>query len=212
VFAVALPVILVCRYVAFLALGLYQGIWRYAGSREAAAIVAGSASRRRSRSDRRDLDSARRASRRSIFVLDALLCMVVIGISRFGERALCPREGDDPARRPPHADRRRRPSGRSLLRELRETRASGWSVRGRRPAPDPPPPARHAGPRRTLDIERILAADARPTPCSSRSRRPRPTRSTPSSAPAQAAGIRLPFRARETDLDPVVVLGTVNHS
>ena len=66
VFAVALPVILVCRYVAFLALGLYQGIWRYAGSREAAAIVAGVAvSEAVAFGIVVALDSARRASRRA---------------------------------------------------------------------------------------------------------------------------------------------------
>src|SRR4029079_2843093 len=41
VFGVALPLILIARYLAFIVLGLYQGIWRYAGSREAASIVVG---------------------------------------------------------------------------------------------------------------------------------------------------------------------------
>ena len=98
----------------------------------------------------------------SVFVLDALLCMAVIGASRFGERALFRarstlRERD--ARRTLIVGAGR--SGRSLLRELRETpgervvgfvdddprlhrrRLLGVPVRGG-----------------TLDIERILDAAA----------------------------------------------------
>src|SRR4029077_15308107 len=38
VFTVALPAVLITRYIAFILLGLYQGICRFAGSREAALI------------------------------------------------------------------------------------------------------------------------------------------------------------------------------
>jgi UDP-GlcNAc:undecaprenyl-phosphate GlcNAc-1-phosphate transferase len=212
VFAVALPVILVCRYVAFLALGLYQGIWRYAGSREAAAIVAGVGVSEAVAFGIVVLTTPLGGFPASIFVLDALLCMVVIGISRFGERALFR------AKAMTQRDGRRTlivgagRSGRSLLRELRETpgervvgfvdddprlirrRLLGTPVRGG-----------------TLDMERILAAT-----------HPDTVLVTIPHAPAErldavvracaAAGIDCRFVRRETDLDPVVVLGTVNRS
>src|SRR5207249_4493706 len=38
VFLVALPVILGARYAAFIPAGLYRGVWRFAGAREAAAV------------------------------------------------------------------------------------------------------------------------------------------------------------------------------
>ena len=40
VFNTALPAILVARYLAFVPLGLYRGVWRYAGARDAVAVVA----------------------------------------------------------------------------------------------------------------------------------------------------------------------------
>ena len=88
VFTVALPAILVARYLAFIALGLYQGVWRFAGAREAAAMVIGVAVSELvafgivvGTTKLGDFPAR-------IFVLDALLGMVVIGASRFGERAL----------------------------------------------------------------------------------------------------------------------------
>ena len=39
IFLVSLPVILAVRYLAFIAFGLYSGVWRFAGAREAAAIT-----------------------------------------------------------------------------------------------------------------------------------------------------------------------------
>jgi FlaA1/EpsC-like NDP-sugar epimerase len=143
-----------------------------------------------------------------VFVLDALLCMAVIGASRFGERALFRarstlRERD--ARRTLIVGAGR--SGRSLVRELRETpgervvgfvdddprlhrrRLLGVPVRGG-----------------TLDIERILAAA-----------HPDAVLVTIPQAPAErldgvvracsTAGVPCRFVRRETDLDPVAVLG-----
>jgi FlaA1/EpsC-like NDP-sugar epimerase len=144
----------------------------------------------------------------SIFVLDALLCMAVIGTSRFGERALFRarstlRERD--ARRTLIVGAGR--SGRSLLRELRET--AGERVVGF--VDDDPRlhrrrllgvPVRGG----TVDIARILEAA-----------RPDTVLVTIPQAPAErldavvracaAAAVPCRFVRRETDLDPVVVLG-----
>ena len=122
----------------------------------------------------------------SVFVLDALLCIAVVGASRFGERALFRarstlRERD--ARRTLIVGAGR--SGRSLLRELRETpgervvgfvdddprlhrrRLLGVPVRGG-----------------TLDIDRILDAARPDTVLVTIPRGPAPSASTPSCVPA----------------------------
>ncbi len=208
VFTVALPAVLVARYLVFILLGLYHGVWRFAGSREAAAIVGGVAVSEAiafgvvvSSTTLGDFPAR-------IFVVDALLCTVVIGASRFGERALFR------ARAALERDGRRTlivgagRSGRSLLRELRETpgervvgfvdddprlhrrRLLGVPVRGG-----------------TIDIGRILATT-----------RPDTVLVTIPQAPAERldaivracaeAEVRCRFVRRETDLDPVLLLGT----
>jgi UDP-GlcNAc:undecaprenyl-phosphate GlcNAc-1-phosphate transferase len=121
-FLFALPVVLAARYAAFIPFGLYRGVWRYAGARDAAAVASavivsalvavGFLSATRQWND----------FPRSIFVIDALLCTVLIGLSRFWERAIV--RGISSLT---HAGRRRTlivgagRGGRSLLRELRET-------------------------------------------------------------------------------------------
>jgi UDP-GlcNAc:undecaprenyl-phosphate/decaprenyl-phosphate GlcNAc-1-phosphate transferase len=208
VFGVALPLILVTRYLAFIVLGLYQGIWRYAGSREAASIVVGVAI-----SEAVAFGLVVGAVHlgdfpATVFVLDALLCMVLIGASRFAERALFRARttlADRAGRRTLIVGAGR--SGRSLLRELRETpgekvigfvdddprlhrrRLLGVSVYGA-----------------TSEIERILAT-ARPDavlvtiPNASAHRLDAVVRA--------CAAVEIPCRfvRRETDLDPLVVLG-----
>jgi UDP-GlcNAc:undecaprenyl-phosphate GlcNAc-1-phosphate transferase len=122
-FVVSLPVVLFARYAAFIPFGLYRGVWRYAGARDAAAVIAAvvvstvaayafvAATR-----DFRDFP-------RSVFVLDALLCAMLVGGSRFAERGLDAAIAALRSRRQQHrtlvvgAGR----AGRSLLRELRET-------------------------------------------------------------------------------------------
>jgi UDP-GlcNAc:undecaprenyl-phosphate/decaprenyl-phosphate GlcNAc-1-phosphate transferase len=122
VFLVALPVVLAARYAAFIPFGLYRGVWRYAGARDAAAVAAavcisalvavGFISTTHTWGD----------FPRSIFVIDALLCTVLIGASRFSERAVSRALSSLT-----HSSRRRTlivgagRGGRSLLRELRET-------------------------------------------------------------------------------------------
>ncbi|HZO62550.1 MAG TPA: hypothetical protein VFB35_06165 [Gaiellaceae bacterium] len=212
VFTVALPAVLVARYVAFIVLGLYQGIWRFAGSREASSIVFGVTVSELAAVGVVAATTPLGTFPLSVFLLDALLCVPVVGASRFGERALFRarstlRERD--ARRTLIVGAGR--SGRSLLRELRETpgervvgfvdddprlhrrRLLGVPVRGG-----------------TLDIERILASAS-----------PDAVLVTIPQAPADrldavvracaAAGVPCRFVRRETDLDPVAVLGAAQH-
>jgi UDP-GlcNAc:undecaprenyl-phosphate GlcNAc-1-phosphate transferase len=124
IFLVSLPVILAIRFLAFIGFGLYSGVWRFAGAREAGAITAAVAISEPiavgiiwiSFGPFGDFPA-------SIYVVDALFCVAAIGASRFGERALFHAMASLKDR-----DARRRTlivgagrSGRSLLRELRET-------------------------------------------------------------------------------------------
>jgi UDP-GlcNAc:undecaprenyl-phosphate/decaprenyl-phosphate GlcNAc-1-phosphate transferase len=123
VFNTALPAILVARYLAFVPLGLYRGVWRYAGARDAAAVAAAVLL-----SEAAAVGFLATTARwddfpRAVFVLDALLCMMLIGASRFGERAfanvLARLHGRGARNRTLIVGAGR--AGRSLLRELRET-------------------------------------------------------------------------------------------
>jgi UDP-GlcNAc:undecaprenyl-phosphate/decaprenyl-phosphate GlcNAc-1-phosphate transferase len=123
VFHLALPAVLVARYIAFIAFGLYRGVWRYAGARDAASIFSAV------------LVSEALAFLfiwatvpwngfpRGIFFIDLLLCSLLIGAARFWERAVARALSSLIGRR----DQRRvlivgaGRSGRSLLRELRES-------------------------------------------------------------------------------------------
>jgi UDP-GlcNAc:undecaprenyl-phosphate GlcNAc-1-phosphate transferase len=123
VFVAALPVVVAARYLVFIPLGLYKGVWRYAGARDAARIVTAVV-----------LSEALAfgflaATRpwgdfpRSVFLIDVLVCTPLIGVSRFWERAAV--RGLSSLR--DRGERKRTlivgagRSGRSLLRELRET-------------------------------------------------------------------------------------------
>jgi UDP-GlcNAc:undecaprenyl-phosphate GlcNAc-1-phosphate transferase len=118
-----LPAILVARFVTFIPFGLYRGVWRFAGARDAVAVVAAVLI-----SEALAVGFVRLTAERwvdiprAVFVVDAVFCIVVIGASRFGERAL-----DRSLVRLRGRDRLRRTlivgagrAGRSLLRELRE--------------------------------------------------------------------------------------------
>jgi FlaA1/EpsC-like NDP-sugar epimerase len=123
VFDLALPAILVARYVFFVVFGLYRGVWRYAGARDAASILSAVV-----------LSEAAAfffiwatvpwgGFPRGTFLIDALLCSLLIGMARFWERgvahALREIVGRRNGRRTLIVGAGR--SGRSLLRELRET-------------------------------------------------------------------------------------------
>jgi len=122
-FIVTLPILLAVRFLTFVPFGLYRSIWRYAGARDAALVLAAvvvsevlayiviDATR-----DFGDFPT-------SVFVIDALLCALLVGSARFGERAFVALVAGIAGRSDQHrvlivgAGR----SGRSLLRELRET-------------------------------------------------------------------------------------------
>jgi UDP-GlcNAc:undecaprenyl-phosphate GlcNAc-1-phosphate transferase len=121
-FWVVLPVLIAARYVAFILLGLYRSIWRYAATRDliaigAAVVLSEGVAVVYLVASHELGDFALR-----IFALDALLCMAVVAASRFGERAVLR------ARESFRAEAARRTlivgagrAGRSLHRELRET-------------------------------------------------------------------------------------------
>jgi UDP-GlcNAc:undecaprenyl-phosphate GlcNAc-1-phosphate transferase len=141
-FLLALPIVLLCRYVGLLAFGMYAGVWRYTSARDATragfAVVASEIAAvgllAITQNPPGDFS-------RSVFVIDTLICTAAIVAARFAERAIV--HFLELARR---RDVRRvlivgaGRTGRSLLRELRETpgeRVVGFvddapSLRGRR--------------------------------------------------------------------------------
>jgi UDP-GlcNAc:undecaprenyl-phosphate/decaprenyl-phosphate GlcNAc-1-phosphate transferase len=211
VFGVALPLILITRYLAFILLGLYQGIWRYAGSREAASIVVGVTV-----SEAVAFGLVVGAVHlgdfpATVFLLDALLCMVFIGASRFAERAIYRARttlADRAGRRTLIVGAGR--SGRSLVRELRET--PGERVVGF--VDDDPRLHRrrllgvsvYGG---TRDIERAIAT-ARPDTVLVTIPNASPERLDAVVRACAAADVPCRFVRRETDLDPLVVLGAAH--
>ncbi len=208
IFEISLPVVVAARYLAFIPFGLYRGVSRYAGARDATSVALAVAA---SEVLAFAFIAATRSFGdfpRSIFVVDALVCAVLVGISRFWERAVVRALGSLKGR----ADRRRTlivgagSSGRSLLRELRETpgehvvgfvdddlalrrrRIQGVAVLGD-----------------SEDLERILE---RTTPDTVFITIPNAARSRLDTivAACERAGIPCRFVRRETDLEPSVVL------
>jgi UDP-GlcNAc:undecaprenyl-phosphate/decaprenyl-phosphate GlcNAc-1-phosphate transferase len=123
IFLVSLAVLLAVRYATFIPFGLYRGVWRYAGARDAASIVGAVVVSEVVAYLILEATQAWGAFPRSIFVIDALICTLVIGASRFWERAFVRGVSSLTGR----GERRRTlivgagRGGRSLLRELRET-------------------------------------------------------------------------------------------
>src|SRR2546421_4443028 len=123
IFVVTLPALLAARFFFFIPFGLYRGVWRYAGAREAVATIAAVGLSELVAYVFITATQPWGDFPQSVFVVDWLLCTILVGASRLGERALFPalvvvkgREGQRPA-----PVRGARPGGRSLLRELRET-------------------------------------------------------------------------------------------
>jgi UDP-GlcNAc:undecaprenyl-phosphate/decaprenyl-phosphate GlcNAc-1-phosphate transferase len=119
---VTLPIVIAARYLAFIPFGLYRSVWRYAGSRDLAAIVAAVALSEVVAFAYIGLTRTLGDFSRSFFIVDALLCTAAIGTSRFAERALVRgvRSYRDRAGRRTLIVGAGR-TGRSLQRELRET-------------------------------------------------------------------------------------------
>ena len=165
---IALPVLVATRYLAFIPFGLYRSIWRYAGSRDLdRPSPARSSSRKRCRSGYVAATHSFGDFSRSFFIIDALFCAVAISVSRLAERAVIGGTRsirDRTGRRTLIVGAGR--TGRSLLRELRET--GGERVLGfvddnpRAPAPSR---ARRAGARRHARDRGDHRSERRPTSC-----------------------------------------------
>jgi len=119
---VALPVLVAARYLAFIPFGLYRSIWRYAGSRDVGSIAGAVVVSEVVALGYIAISRPFGDFSRSFFVIDALICTAAIVASRLAERAVV---GGSRTFR----DRTGRKviivgagrTGRSLLRELRET-------------------------------------------------------------------------------------------
>jgi UDP-GlcNAc:undecaprenyl-phosphate/decaprenyl-phosphate GlcNAc-1-phosphate transferase len=209
IFLVSLAVVLAVRYLAFIPFGLYRGVWRYAGARDAASIVGAVVVSEVVAYLILDATQVWGSFPRSIFIIDALVCTLLVGASRFWERAFVRAVSSLTSR----GDRQRTlivgagRGGRSLLRELRET--PGGQVVGF--VDDDPRLSRRrlqgvpvlGG---TTEIETILERA-----------QPDSVLVTIPDAPRERLGLvidacalaQVPCRfvRRETDLDPRVVLG-----
>ncbi|HET7043543.1 MAG TPA: hypothetical protein VFI37_01730 [Gaiellaceae bacterium] len=123
-FMVTVPVLVTARYLAFIPSGLYRSVWRYAGARDLAAVVGAVAVSEAVATVFvwQTQSGGLSGFSRDVFVLDFLICTMLIGGSRLGERLLVRfAAGRDraTARRTLIVGAGR--SGRSLHRELRET-------------------------------------------------------------------------------------------
>jgi UDP-GlcNAc:undecaprenyl-phosphate GlcNAc-1-phosphate transferase len=208
-FLVTLPALLVARFAFFIPFGLYRGVWRYAGAREGVATLAAVALSELAAFLFIWATQPWGDFPRAIFVVDALLCTILVGGSRLAERALFRTLATLRGR----GDRRRTlivgagRGGRSLLRELRET--AGEHIVG---FLDDDPRLR----RRRLqgvpvlggveDIGRILPSARPDTVLVTIPEAPR-ERLDAVVAACEEAGVPCRFVRREIDLDPRVVLG-----
>ena len=123
VFDMTLPVLLAARYVTFMLFGLYRSVWRYAGAVDAARIVAAMVVSEAAAFLIIWATVGWHLFPRGTFLIDVLLCTFLIGAARFSERGVAHAISTFVGRSLRHrvlivgAGR----SGRSLLRELRET-------------------------------------------------------------------------------------------
>lgn len=122
-FMVSLPAILAARFAAFLAFGIYRRVWRYAGSRDAMAILLAVVVSEAVAFGFLMATTDFVGLTRTIFLLNAIVCTVMVGAERFGERAIAhvlgTLRGGEARHRTLVVGAGR--EGRSLVRELRET-------------------------------------------------------------------------------------------
>jgi UDP-GlcNAc:undecaprenyl-phosphate GlcNAc-1-phosphate transferase len=209
IFQLSLAVLLAVRYAAFIPFGLYRGVWRYAGARDAASIMAAVITSEVVAYLILDATQNFANFPRSIFIIDALICTTLVGISRFWERAFFRGVSSLTGR----SDRRRTlivgagRGGRSLLRELRETpgeRIVGFIDDDQRLARKRLQGVPVLG--AITEIERILSRSIPDTVLVTIPDAPRERLGLVIDACARAE-VPCRFVRRETDLDPRVVLG-----
>jgi FlaA1/EpsC-like NDP-sugar epimerase len=212
IFLISLPVVLFARYATFIPFGLYRGVWRYAGARDAASVIGAVVTSEVIAFAFLAATQVWGGFPRSIFVIDAVICTVLIGASRFWERAAARGLSVVVGRRARHrtlivgAGR----AGRSLLRELRETPGEhvvGFvdddsRLRGRRLQGVPVLGGAH-------ELERILSAAGPETVLVTIPDAPRERLDLVVEGCARAQ-VPCRFVRRETDLDPRVVLGAAS--
>jgi UDP-GlcNAc:undecaprenyl-phosphate/decaprenyl-phosphate GlcNAc-1-phosphate transferase len=114
-----LPILIAARYLAFILAGLYRSIWRFAGSRDLAAIGVAVIASEAVAAGYIALTQGFGDFSRSFFLIDAVFAATLIATSRFGQRALIGARPMGQQRRSLIVGAGR--TGRSLMRELRET-------------------------------------------------------------------------------------------
>lgn len=119
--AESIPIVVAARFVSFWAFGLYRGLWRYAGVREVARVLAAVIV-----SEAAIVAVLTWAFRfedysRTVFIINALLCFVFIAGARLAERALSETLASQRTRKgiPSALIVGAGDAGNSLLRELR---------------------------------------------------------------------------------------------
>ena len=209
VFNVSLPVIMAARYLAFIVFGLYRSVWRFAGARDALAIVSAVLLSEAVAVGFLAATQDWKQFPRAVFVLDALFCIFLVGASRFAERGLFRTllvlRGRSERHRAVVIGAGR--AGRSLLRELNET--AGEQVVGF-VDDDPRLWGRRLQGVRVLggadEIDRVLAQTHPDAVLVTIPNAPR-DRLDPIVSACARAGIDCRFVRRELDLAPAAVLG-----
>ena len=87
-FTKSLPILVGLRFIAFSAFGLYRGLWRYAGTRDVARCVAAVVTSEIATIAALTFIWRFDGFSRTLFVSDALLCLVFVTGSRLAERGL----------------------------------------------------------------------------------------------------------------------------
>jgi UDP-GlcNAc:undecaprenyl-phosphate GlcNAc-1-phosphate transferase len=122
VFLQALPIVLALRYISFVSVGIYRRVWRFAGAQDLVAIGAACAVSGLAALGVVSILWPLNGFDWKVFLLDAVLCAVLVSASRLVLR-LRPHRGsarrEGPRRRVLLVGAGR--SGRSLARELRES-------------------------------------------------------------------------------------------